>query len=410
MSAPKVRYGLLIGTFWPSMCASYLLVVLLQERCMSNTAIGAVMAINSVISILVQPVWGTLCDWIGSVKKVFLLCSTATMLLFTSLALIKNLPLLVAVIFLDALFRCSQISLSDHWLVTAVNRYGGLDYGRVRVIGSITYAATSGLYGLLQQNYSMQAVILASGLFALFNVLAALLAPDTCEKPVQHRHTGLSAQIIHVFRIRPFAAVAIFLIFAGFSSSCTTNFMPNVFARFGAGSQYVSFAQSLKALCEIPLFIAGGQLLKRFQSRRMIFLAASVTFCAYAGFVLASSPAAVVILHIFIGAGYSLMTTAKLHHVYQVVPAAWSATAFTVIGACEYGLGTILGSYIGGWMLDRWPVQIVLLCSACAYLAGFLFFCLVSGKGGTGMSGQPPAATGPSANDARLQKGSRRVN
>ena len=82
MTAPKLRYGMLIGTFWPSMCASYLLVILLQERGMSNTVIGAVIAVNSIISIVVQPVWGALCDRVGSVKKIFLLCSTC--LLYTS--------------------------------------------------------------------------------------------------------------------------------------------------------------------------------------------------------------------------------------------------------------------------------------------------------------------------------------
>ena len=379
MTAPKLRYGMLIGTFWPSMCASYLLVILLQERGMSNTVIGAVIAVNSIISIVVQPVWGALCDRVGSVKKIFLLCSTATLLLFTSLAVIERPPLLVTAIFLDALFRCSQVSLSDHWLVTAANRYPGLEYGRIRVVGSITYAATSGLYGLIQRNHSMQTVILMSGLFALANVIAALMTPESHERPVQQCRTGLRVQAVQLLCARPFAAIALFLVFSGFSSACTSNFMPSVFAGVGAESRYVSFAQSLKALCEIPFFITGGMLLRRFQSRNMMSLAALITLCAYVGFLLAPNAAAVVALHVCVGAGYSLMTTSKLHHVYQIVPPELSATAFTLIGACEYGLGNILGSSIGGWMVDRWPVRIALFCSALTYLLGFAVFLFLSG-------------------------------
>ena len=67
----RTTFSFLEGAFWPAMCASYLLIIILQDRGFTNTQAGMVLSINATISVLIQPLWGMLSDFLRSTRKTF---------------------------------------------------------------------------------------------------------------------------------------------------------------------------------------------------------------------------------------------------------------------------------------------------------------------------------------------------
>lgn len=106
----QLQLSTLQFVFWATMAAYFpFTVVFLQAKGLSNTAIGAILSLNSFISIFAQPLGGILSDRYRSVKKVFLLCMIISALIMLSLPIIFSTIglaiVLTALTFLPLLFR-----------------------------------------------------------------------------------------------------------------------------------------------------------------------------------------------------------------------------------------------------------------------------------------------------------------
>ena len=68
----QLYFSFLVLLFWGTFAAYYPFgVVILQEKGFSNTVIGTIMAINSMIVVFAQPFWGMISDRMRSVKNIY---------------------------------------------------------------------------------------------------------------------------------------------------------------------------------------------------------------------------------------------------------------------------------------------------------------------------------------------------
>lgn len=366
------------GAFWPAMLAGYMLVILLQEKGFSNTDIGIVLSVNSIISILIQPLWGMLSDYIRSIKKVFLLCLTCITVLLSSIYFIKSPIVIIALIFLDITFRCGLVYLLDNWVMSKVKEDRALDYGVIRVAGSITYSLVSYLFGMVISRFSAASILPINFLLGLCIISLILLTPDKTYEPFAEKAKRPRASPALAFKSlfgnRQYLAV-IFLVTANsFATSSLMNFLPNFFVNVGGSASQSAYANGIKAMAEIPFFIFSGVLLTRVFPKRILTFAVLLNLCALAGIYVASSPMQIMASYIFIGFSYSLMLTAKLRYIMDIVPQDVAATAFTLVGAFESGFASAVSNLFGGYMLDHFPVKSLILIAIFTILAGVAIY------------------------------------
>ena len=130
--------------YWFAMATAGYLTVYLQGIGYSPSQIGQISAANAAVRIFAAPIMGIMADKIGSVKKVFITCILIGSLLwalvpFASGIEILGVSLTLIVIPASMFFRNPASALVDNWVVQSVNREG-LNYGTIRLWGSISYA------------------------------------------------------------------------------------------------------------------------------------------------------------------------------------------------------------------------------------------------------------------------------
>lgn len=384
-SLNKKRFLLtaLVGTFWPAMCAGYMLVILLQERGFSNTVIGAVLSANALISILVQPMWGMLSDYMRSAKRTFMLCIGCTTVLFSSLYFIPGNAALLVVVFADILFRCGLVSLLDNWVVSKVSQDRRLRYGTIRVAGSITYSAVFYFFGILMSKNGPFAVLPFNFVLGALTLLAAFFTEDQergPEAPGKARENPFKS-FSQVLGSRGYLVILVLTFFSALASGSLYTFLPNFYAAVGGSPDQAAYAQSIKALAEIPFFLLSGRIFARVSPGRMLVFGALVNLFVLVGIYFAPAPAWITFFFAFVGASYALMLTAKLQYVSQIVKPQHMATAVTLMGSVEYGLASILSNAAAGYLLDHATTRVLNLGAIGICAMGILLFCLMKKRG-----------------------------
>jgi PPP family 3-phenylpropionic acid transporter len=364
------------------MCAGYMLVILLQEKGFTNTTIGIVLSVNSIISIIVQPFLGMLTDYLKSIKKVFILCITCTTLLLSSLYFINSSVAIIILIFIDIVFRCSLVTLLDNWVVTKANEYRKLDYGRIRVAGSITYSLVSYLYGVVISKYSASAILPINLLLGCITICIAFFTPDqfSLQKQKKTNIPDINPQTIFKSLLcnKKYLAIIFLVTFNSLAISSLMSFLPNFLINVGGSTSQSAYAQAIKAISEIPFFIFSGTILVKLSLIRSIKLSSLLNFCALIIIYFASSPMQIMVSFVVIGFSYSLLLTAKLRYILAIVPQNIATTAFTLVSAFEYGLASSISNLFGGYILDRFPVKVLNICAILAVLVGVMIFFVMS--------------------------------
>jgi len=80
--------------FWAFFASYGFLVVFLRGQGLNSIQIGTIFSVCAVIGVLANPFWGLVSDWLNSVKKVFIICTIISILLFSVLPVIDTVLLM----------------------------------------------------------------------------------------------------------------------------------------------------------------------------------------------------------------------------------------------------------------------------------------------------------------------------
>src|SRR4051812_47639344 len=114
----------------------------------SGTAVGVLLALSPSLSLIAPPLWGQLVDRTGQSGRVLLLVTFGTAAAFSLLLWVRGYAAVFFAMLLVAGFSSAISSLADAMTLRHVARVGG-SFSRVRLWGSLGFAAASLLFGRL---------------------------------------------------------------------------------------------------------------------------------------------------------------------------------------------------------------------------------------------------------------------
>ena len=383
------RYTLLQGLYWMAYCilVSFSSVYLL-DRGFSNTQIGVLVGVSSVLSALMQP----LAAGLAAKSKRLTLRHWSALLALAMLAASSVLLLLPgkavqAVCYMFLLVVLQVLTPFTYSLgMECVNNNVPLNYGVARSAGSISYAAASSVCGMLAKRFG------AGTIPILLLVMTAALIPGYLTfrfrepKPgeafrtetMEAKKSGDEAPFLKkYFRLLPLLA-GIVLLFI--SHNILMAFPYQIVQRLGGDSPEMGIMLTVVSLVEIPVMVCFSFLLHRASSRFWVMIS-GISFFLHAGVMwLAPNFSVLYIAQVFEATGYALYTVAVVYFVNDLVEPrdrvkgqAWFAMTNTV--------GILLGTSVGGVLLDRIGAG-GLLCFATLTAGGgmVLLFILLLGK------------------------------
>lgn len=259
------------------------------------------------------------------------------------------------------------------------------EYGRIRIWGTIGYAAGTWLAGFLYQNIAPEAIYLA--LVASMLVTIAGLwgtepkfkeAAPTGEAP----HEKVSARTL--FSNRPFLYYLAFMALRQGAVAAPNTYFPAYLTGAGMDETLVSTILSVAVVCELPLVLLAGKFMDRVPNKTLLVGAFACVVAQMASYAL-MLPAPVQIALTLLGkhpAGM-LLIMANLKVVNTIVGQRQQLTALALVSTAQ-NLTTVALNPVAGVVLDTHGYQAMFalgLAGTAIALAMALMFRVKDGNG-----------------------------
>ena len=321
--------------FWPMWLAA---------RGLGPQEIALVLAAALWMKVAATPVVGALADRLGRRRMVMALLAAAALSAYVALAIARGFAALLMLTALAATLQSAVMPLGDT-ITLAGTRAAGLDYGRIRLWGSVSFILASLAGGAVLGAASAARVlplVLAASALLFF---ACLAVPSLAEGAHDRsRRAGFSA-VAGNPRFWAFIATASLL---QASHQLYYGFATLYWRSLGYSNFLIGALWAEGVVAEILLFWQGGRLLARFGPLGLMALGggAGILRWSLMGFVSSSAGfAALQVLHAFT---FGASQLGAMMFLARTVPPAAGASAQTVYAAVSSGLGSGLVMLMAG--------------------------------------------------------------
>lgn len=329
--------------FWP---------VWLASKGLGPAEIGAVFAAGSCVRVIINPMVARLCDRTGERKRPIVVLSVMCFLAFLPFALADDFWTILALQVIYFAMAGPVIPISETLTMIGARQYG-LDYGRIRLWGSVAFiVGSSGVGFFLKEadpNFIWVAVATALALFAV----TSFILPDY--RATTRGKDG--APLSDVLKDRTFltfvaAGTCIQGTHALYYSFGTLNWI-----RIGLDETVIGLLWAEGVIAEVILFMYAKDAIKRVGPARLLALGglACVIRWALAGSV--ESLPAIVLLQVLHAFTFGASHLAAIHFISERMPEEVSATAQTIYALMVTGLGIGLFSYASGYLYEAFQGQ-----------------------------------------------------
>ncbi len=316
--------------FWP---------IWLQDRGLSPEQIGLVLAIGPWLRILVDPVVTRASDRSGQGRRIIVIASLVALAAFAAYRLADGFDdrfwpiLLITLVFAPAFHVL--IPLGDAQTMAAVRR-DGLDYGRIRLWGSITFIVAALGVGELLTGREPNLVWLV----AVISLAVLFATTLTLREQSATRGTARWTDILAFLRQRRFLAFLLAASLVQASHAVLNGFSGIHWKAAGYSELAVGLFWGGGVVAEVALFAVSGLVVGRLGARNLLLLGAGAALLRW--IILAETVAlpGLVVAQILHGITFGATYLATMHYISDNAPEGMKATAQ---GAYASITGVVMG-------------------------------------------------------------------
>lgn len=374
----KIKYYTTMGLYWSviAACVSFL-NVFLTGRGLGTAEIGFLTAVGNGLAAIFQPIVSKVCSRSNKNERDFLVLISMLAMTLVIMALERKAGLamkieIVAAIALVLVMQPLLNSLGYFYIARSVE----INYGVSRGIGSITFAVTSFVLGILSEINKDLSMVMAAVL------LGALILSLLAQKPISGNN------LVTVFEKRMSkqriqnSKFVIFLLAVGmlFTFYNVTNvYLLQIARRIGGDAKTVGTAFAVAALFEFPIMFMFNRLKEKFKSRSMLIF--SGIFFLLKGILtyIATSPSTLIAIQVTQIFGFALFTPCSVDFINDIMSDEKKITGQGFL-ASAITMGGVIGSVAGGVLIESTGVLNTLIISNVICLIAILLI-VISTKG-----------------------------
>lgn len=378
----NLQFAAIQGSFWVSFLPlGGFAVVLLQSRNFTDSEIGIILAMQSIASIIAQPLIST---FAGKHPHIPLKNIVTVMLLFG--AAISSVFFFLPHLFLPAVLIFMVIGMTEYSAPAFLNAIAmqltnagvKINYGVSRGIGSLSFALAGVLLGKLVDISGTDMLIPFSVVLVLITCVLVwrMYAPPQKEQPAVD--VASPAQIpqtnIWTFlrRNKVYTGFCIASSFVFACHACVSNFLPNITDSLGGSITDQGIIRGISAAFELPIMFIYSILARRISSHKLLTVSAFSFFLKSLATMFVPSISLLFLVQAFQMPAFGLYTPAAVHFSDHSVTDADRVRAQAISMVAGFGIGNVFGNLGGGFILDKWGLQSMLFVSTILGLIGFL--------------------------------------
>jgi MFS family permease len=392
----------------------------------SYVVIGLLSAATSLTTIFFSYVWGRASDQLGQ-RKTFLTAGLAT--LAVGRGLMAVVPSYEYLFILNVLSSTAQAAYGTSSLALMGDllerRSGerGRRIGTFRGLGSLGFGLTAFLSGSLADRFSIRAPFLLSGLALVVAFLLTLKVEEPSSDPAARMtlqgRRGFGRLLVASTRDAARSMIAQFAVLAGrrfesgqpaetgtasvaqdaevggsgrlplaplllsaFLWSLAFGAVYSVWANYmvselGYAQADVGRLWSLAALTEFPMMILSGWLSDRVGRLPMLSVGFLTWSLIFAGYVFVPVMPWIIVIQLTRGFAYSAFTATAMTYAAEARPRSQRGWVSGLYGSSS-GIGTILGSLVGGSLAQFFGFRAMILTNGVLFLGGAAYLAVVA--------------------------------
>jgi MFS transporter, PPP family, 3-phenylpropionic acid transporter len=365
--------------------------LLLFERGLNPSAIGAVLAAGAAGSLLAGLGWSYLAD--RAVRPEQILIGSSAFAAAVALCMGIASGAAPAAIAIVALYVArAPFMLLDPMALRRLEGTGRARYGRIRLRMSAGWAVSVVAAGAL---YQVLGVRLAPWMYA---PLAALFGLWTW---VALRRSAVSSSTVPpaVPVARPGrlpVALLGFLVSAfllGAAMAATQNFLTLQIDILGGGALLIGAAASFQALTEIPTMGYMHLLIRRISHKALFAIGCSTYMAMFLAWAFVANPLVAALVKLVAGVAFALVYVSSVIIADELSPAHLRATSQALVKSVMFGLAPVAGALAGGVVYQVFGARVMFLGSiAVVAAAGVVALAVVRTPASASMVAEPLAA------------------
>ena len=381
--------GVALGVFYP------FIAVVLKGFGFSAGEIGVIASIGAIGFTIAVPAWGHLADVRFGRPRTLQVCAIGGGLAIVALLLPWPAPVIALLFAVFWVFESSWQPLAD---AVTVNALHGRDYGRVRLLTSLSFAVATIAAGFIYNVTGYAAAFVLFGLAALAMAVIAAWVPDVqrADLAAHARRAGAAAggaaraswsgSAGVALRVAPRLALvltAATMLFVGVIAGFT--FLPLRLQAIGGSPSDIALSSGLAASAEIPTMLVAAAVARSIGLRGMFVGSALLYAACLAAWTVAEFPLAIIATRAFSGIGFAGVIVAVVLTIAALLPADLQATGQSLFQTSAFGVAAIAANVIGGILYDSLGhVAVFGLGAAMAVAAAALgWFVVPTGRGPT---------------------------
>jgi len=400
----NLQFAAIQSTFWMSFLPlGGFAVVLLQSKNYTGSEIGMILAMQSISSIIAQPLIST---FAGKHPHIPLKKIVSVMLYFG--AAISALFFFLPHILLPAILIFVVIGMTEYSAPAFINAMAmqltnagiKVNYGVSRGIGSLSFALLGVILGKLVDMSSTDIIIPISVILMLITgfFITKIFAPpskgqqDSGIPALTEMDAASPAEIdIALPAEIPQTSLWTFLcknkVYTGFCiassfifacHACISNYLPSITDSLGGTITDQGIIRGIAAACELPIMFLYSVLARRVNSHKLLTISALSFFLKSLATMFVPNVSLLFLVQAFQMPAFGLYTPAAVHFSDHSVSDADRVRAQAIAMVAGIGIGNVFGNLGGGFILDKWGLSSMLLTATILGFIGFLvmFFVL----------------------------------
>jgi PPP family 3-phenylpropionic acid transporter len=334
------------------MCVPFL-PVWLDWRGLTPGEISAVIAAPLFLRVLVTPVVAVAADRSGTHRRYLVALSWGALAFVLGLTIAP--PFWPILLFATLLMMCNSTTLPlIDTIAVQGTRLRGLDYGRLRLWGSLSFVAASFVGGVAITEFGGGAGIWLIAAGCALTLLAAYVVPE--QGKVDAPSAIVPPPLWKASEPRELLArreFQLFLIAGGFVQAAHAAFFAFgtlLWQKQGLSAAWCGTLWAIGVFAEVLVFTFSGRVAARFGAVRLIALGAAASVLRWLVLAIEPSLAVLVPLQLLHGVTYGASHIGAMHFIHDAIPRdrAASAQAFyaTVAAGVAMGMATLLAGYL----------------------------------------------------------------
>lgn len=347
------------------------LTTLFVHQGMSADHVGVMMAVGTLLSIIVQPLWGLMVDRFRQTKLVLVLSISVPAILAYFYS-VKLFAVIVLVYTISIIFQVTQSPIADSYAVTAA-RAGRTSYGTIRMLGSLGTALGGYAGGLYLSKLEITQLWMP---FLLFSAAGAITVLSLANQSDQYKSVvSLTEGFKQMIRNRDFVLFLIACFFVNQTLTAYNSFFVLSFQEAGGSYSLVGIALLLASMTNVPSMLLAAKVVAKIGREKTLVLAAFAYALRWAIQWLFPIPPVMIGIQALHGLSFGLFYVAAVEYVAASSGKQMQATGQSLFNMVFVGLGGIVGNLLNGYLFNAGgPQAMYLACTISALIGVVMLF------------------------------------